>query len=326
MSDAAANAAHRQGFEGREAAQKDALTSAWAAAQQRSKEIAQAETRRLTELAKGLSVETTRAYIDGYRGDISPDEYNRAFRGVYEAARDGLSYEQISRSAPVYMEQLGPEGSYLAFDRGEGEYRGSKKGSLSTATDERASVNTPEATSGTTPYSKVSQIGDDGNRKIRYSLRDDGQGEAERLETPDVAEGMEPEGNGAERNDTGLSFAQQVDEVAKGKYNSQNMLLVCGTPPVLQEVGLNALPVTITPKHVKNIMGTQSNTGNAHGLGEMIKQLPEALKRPVMVIESATKAGSSVVVITQLTDSAGNSVVVPVVVDGTAQYNGLGNH
>ena len=67
----------------------------------------------------------------------------------------------------------------------------------------------------------------------------------------------------------------------------------------------------------------QDQNANYHGLGELLKQLPEAMQDPVAVIRSETRRGNSVVVLADLKDQSGNSVVVPVRVDGYGRLNGV---
>ena len=69
----------------------------------------------------------------------------------------------------------------------------------------------------------------------------------------------------------------------------------------------------------------QDQNANYHGLGELLKQLPEAMQDPVAVIRSETRRGNSVVVLADLKDQSGNSVVVPVRVDGYGRLNGARN-
>lgn len=129
--------------------------------------------------------------------------------------------------------------------------------------------------------------------------------------------------DGKERYDNFKPFGEQVDDAVNGRMPRANDLLMGETPQVLQKVGLNALPMTMTARHAQTIYNSngQDQNANYHGLGELLKQLPEAMKDPVAVIRSETRRGNSVVVLADLKDQSGNSVVVPVRVDGYGRLN-----
>ena len=133
------------------------------------------------------------------------------------------------------------------------------------------------------------------------------------------------EKDGKERYDNFKPFGGQVDDAVNGRMPRANDLLMGETPQVLQKVGLNALPMTMTARHAQTICNSngQDQNANYHGLGELLKQLPEAMKDPVAVIRSETRRGNSVVVLADLKDQSGNSVVVPVRVDGYGRLNGV---
>lgn len=133
------------------------------------------------------------------------------------------------------------------------------------------------------------------------------------------------EKDGKERYDNFKPFGEQVDDAVNGRMPRANDLLMGETPQVLQKVGLNALPMTMTARHAQTIYNSngQDQNANYHGLGELLKQLPEAMKDPVAVIRSETRRGNSVVVLADLKDQSGNSVVVPVRVDGYGRLNGV---
>lgn len=133
------------------------------------------------------------------------------------------------------------------------------------------------------------------------------------------------EKDGKERYDNFKPFGEQVDDAVNGRMPRANDLLMGETPQVLQKVGLNALPMTMTARHAQTIYNSngQDQNANYHGLGELLKQLPEAMQDPVAVIRSETRRGNSVVVLADLKDQSGNSVVVPVRVDGYGRLNGV---
>lgn len=88
--------------------------------------------------------------------------------------------------------------------------------------------------------------------------------------------------------------------------------------------GLNPLPVTITANHVKSIYFAKGDDRvpagmHPHDLGEAIKQLPEKLAHPVMVITSETEPDTSLVVVCDFKDRQGNLIMGAVRVDGENQ-------
>jgi hypothetical protein len=85
------------------------------------------------------------------------------------------------------------------------------------------------------------------------------------------------------------------------------------TPPVLQMVGAEQLPITVS----RDVVRKATNDVKHNVTMEAIEQLPEELANPVMVFESATEKGS-LVVLTQYADKRGRPVVVALDLGRTA--------
>lgn len=121
-------------------------------------------------------------------------------------------------------------------------------------------------------------------------------------------------------------FSKQVDEVLNGTYPTQNMLIVSeNTPQVLQNIGLNDLPITMTQRHLKTIMNPSGEYkgANYHDLGvDIVKQLPQAIANPLNVLKSNTKS-DSIVVITELADKQDRPVIASIKIDGKGQINDI---
>lgn len=119
-------------------------------------------------------------------------------------------------------------------------------------------------------------------------------------------------------------FSKQVDEVINGTYPKTDMLIVNeSTPQILQDLGLKNLPITMTQKHLDTIMNKEGkySGANYHNLGiDVVKQLPDALNRPLNVLKSATK-DNSIVVVTDLSDKNNNIVIASIAIDGKGQIN-----
>lgn len=121
-------------------------------------------------------------------------------------------------------------------------------------------------------------------------------------------------------------FSKQVDEVLKGTYPKRDMLIVSkNTPQVLQDIGLNNLPITMTQKHLQTIMNSNGDYKgvNYHDLGiDLVKQLPNAISNPLNVLKSNTDS-NSIVVITELVDKQDRPVIASIKVDGKGQINDI---
>ena len=114
-------------------------------------------------------------------------------------------------------------------------------------------------------------------------------------------------------------FSQQIDEVLNGTYPKRDMLVVSEqTPPILQEIGLKNLPITMTQKHLYTMSHSDGKYENAnyHDIDiDVIKQLPQALANPLNVLKSDTKS-DSIVVVTELADKNDNIIVASIKIDG----------
>ena len=82
------------------------------------------------------------------------------------------------------------------------------------------------------------------------------------------------------------------------------------TPQILLDLGLDDYPITIRPTKLNSIYNETTTDGNnPHGLGELVKEIPEALKRPLNVVQSTTRP-DSIVVVTDLADKNGDIIIV----------------
>lgn len=123
------------------------------------------------------------------------------------------------------------------------------------------------------------------------------------------------------RYDYKKSFAEQLEDWKAGKIPKADTLVVGPTPEVFRKIGFNALPVTINQTHVDYAINGTKNA--EHQIGEaMLRQLPQAMQHPVAIIASETQNDTSVVALLPFTHQ-GNTVVLPVVVDGFGFQNSL---
>lgn len=117
------------------------------------------------------------------------------------------------------------------------------------------------------------------------------------------------------------SFEQQLEDWKDGKIPKNDTLLVGATPEVFKGIGMPALPVTINGTHIDYALNNSKDFD--HFLGaDLLKQLPEAIKKPVAIMTSGTKSNSSVVAMLEVRHN-GKQVIVPVAVGGFGFQNGI---
>lgn len=151
-----------------------------------------------------------------------------------------------------------------------------------------------------------------------YRMEQDAGGQKNSARTGDRASIAETE---KERYDYKKSFAEQLEDWKAGKIPKADTLVVGPTPEVFRKIGFNALPVTINQRHVDYAINGTKNA--EHQIGEaMLRQLPQAMQHPVAIIASETQNDTSVVALLPFTHQ-GNTVVLPVVVDGFGRQNGM---
>ncbi len=133
----------------------------------------------------------------------------------------------------------------------------------------------------------------------------------------------------SDRNDkkvlhTEESFASQVEAVAAGAITERTLLYIMQTPTILQEVGAINLPLIVTSSHLKASIGTDNTNPhlNYHGIDkEIIKQLPNILSNPVMIMDSLTKPNSSIVVVTDKIDDKNCPIICSIKLNGSGRLN-----
>ena len=116
------------------------------------------------------------------------------------------------------------------------------------------------------------------------------------------------------------NFAKQVENINNIKEND-SIKVLSNTPKVYIDLGIKDLPMTITKNHTLWAMEKQSNNTHRHGIEkEIIKKIPEAIQNPLNIVESGSR-NDSIVAITELSDSKGNLIIVPIKVSGRATVN-----
>ena len=122
--------------------------------------------------------------------------------------------------------------------------------------------------------------------------------------------------------DYSKSFAEQIDDYKNGLIPQNDTLLVSGTPNVWKKAGFNALPVTINQTHIDYALnGTKDSD---HHIGEtLLKDLPNAIQKPVAIIQSQSPTRNDrAVVILKMTHN-GKNVIGAIEVDGQGITNSI---
>lgn len=114
-------------------------------------------------------------------------------------------------------------------------------------------------------------------------------------------------------------FEKTIDTIVQYKnetsrFKSSHVYLGM-TPPIYQELGFERLPVMITAKHLQNVMAEsgQSANINYHGLSsDMIKQIPEAIKKPLIIMQSQKAENrEDIIAVIGLKDKNGKQIIIP---------------
>lgn len=120
-------------------------------------------------------------------------------------------------------------------------------------------------------------------------------------------------------------FSEQVDEVLSGTFDRTNALYMGDTPQILSSVGLNGdLPMLTTANHIKNATLPQNDKLHHHGLSvDQVKQLPEKLADPAMIMDTFDSSRNSIVIVTDMVNADGVPLIAVVKADGKGMYNNV---
>lgn len=122
------------------------------------------------------------------------------------------------------------------------------------------------------------------------------------------------------------SFSEQIEDylnpIEKArKKPARDSFLVGGTPKVFTDIGFNALPVTINKVHIDYALNGTKDFDHEVFI-DVLKKIPEALKSPIIVMESETVPGRAIAVL-KITAKNGKKLYLPIEIDGTATNNGI---
>lgn len=142
------------------------------------------------------------------------------------------------------------------------------------------------------------------------------------LEKQAEKEGLQLSEETDDKYDFTKSFAEQVEDFKNGKFPQYDTLLVGGTPQKWQSVGFNALPVTLNQTHVDYALNGTKNFN--HTIGEaLLKNLPEAIKDPIAIIQSQSKGHSDRAMVIFDFKHNGSQVISAIEIDGTGRTNNI---
>ncbi|MBQ3519717.1 MAG: hypothetical protein IJA31_10405 [Clostridia bacterium] len=111
-----------------------------------------------------------------------------------------------------------------------------------------------------------------------------------------------------------LSFEAQVDAVINGTHNPRFDLYVSETPQYLQKLNFSNGPLLMRNGKLKEIIEKHNEMSY-----DIIKQIPDLLQNPILVLKSKTNPKDSVVVITEYMTNKGE-LIVPVWVGQEGNY------
>ena len=144
-------------------------------------------------------------------------------------------------------------------------------------------------------------------------------------------------GYSADENIMQNDFEEKVDQIENNTYNSNDVVIMGKAPKILQDIGLNYLPVAMTKNHIYSVAvsearakneGRYNKNTNYHNLGfNAVKQIYNKISDPLMVIVAPdftdkTSRYSTHRVIALVDLSVNNKqVIAPIVVDYESIYN-----
>lgn len=128
------------------------------------------------------------------------------------------------------------------------------------------------------------------------------------------------------------TFSEEIDKTLDGTMNKSSLVKARDyTPRMLVEYGVADLPMLITQNHVKSIIYTEEqakNLGlkindkiNYHGLGkDLLVKAVDSLDAPLEIYK---KSEDDFIIVTELQDGNGNTIIAPIRINGKGSYNNV---
>jgi len=118
-------------------------------------------------------------------------------------------------------------------------------------------------------------------------------------------------------------YENKLNLIDEGNIPETPHVFLGMTPRIYEELGFQRLPMAITGKHLYSTLranGIFENT-NYHDLGkDILAQLPEQLKKPIIIVQSPDNE-DEIISIINLTDKTGNNIIVPIAQHQTGNIN-----
>ncbi len=116
-------------------------------------------------------------------------------------------------------------------------------------------------------------------------------------------------------------LGKEITACLNGQMDRQESLMITEhTPQLLQQVGLEDLPILFSQGHVRNCLHEKDNNPHHHGLDRShLELLPYTLAEPAMIFDSLTASG--IVVATGQADRDGLPVIASIRPSGSGQYH-----
>lgn len=120
--------------------------------------------------------------------------------------------------------------------------------------------------------------------------------------------------DGGLKYSTAKSFSEQIDDVISGTHNPRLDLYVSQTPQYLVDLNFSDGPLLIRNSKISEILEKHPEISE-----EILKDLPNAIKKPLLVLKSKTHPADSVVVITEIMTTKGE-MIIPVWANQEGSY------
>lgn len=124
--------------------------------------------------------------------------------------------------------------------------------------------------------------------------------------------------NGLNKN---FRLSLEIDKALKAGELYNSVMLCENTPELLQQIGLDDLPILIGYKHIRNILHEKDENVHHHGLTkDLLLNFPQAIQAPALIMDSLTRTDSVIIVMSNI-DSDKLPLVCSLRPNGTGMYN-----
>lgn len=116
------------------------------------------------------------------------------------------------------------------------------------------------------------------------------------------------------------AFSEKLDSLIAGSLPVHEVVTVGRTPNVLKLVGSEADNLMVNQGVLRNCMNSEDVVVSRHTSGhnlplDLMKEIPKAIRNPIMICRGAENNPSSVVVVTELKNNEEQNVIVPIAID-----------